>query len=228
MDGRGFEDFLDESAISDLWLLAHELSVVEAALLLIDCEPQEFTHVENYSDDRKPSGYLAARQSLASAIRCGEVEGEVCYTKPVDRHGFEDGAPEVDFNKSFLKVSSFRDWLVRRGFRRGFLFRNERVKGFRDKSNPRYSAKLAAVVEAWEALEIMPDGPGTPKQHLAKWLRLNASRFGFVDEEGKINETVIEALAKVANWQTGGGAPKTYFGNEGTTDPDFDDPEIPF
>lgn len=49
----------------------------------------------------------------------------------------------------------------------------------------------------------------SPKQALSKWLREHAAEFGLSDEEGKPNETGIEEAAKVANWQPGGGAPKT-------------------
>ena len=42
-----------------------------------------------------------------------------------------------------------------------------------------------------------------------KWLRENGADFGLSDEEGKPNELGIEECAKVANWQPGGGAPKT-------------------
>jgi hypothetical protein len=45
-----------------------------------------------------------------------------------------------------------------------------------------------------------------------KWLRENASEFGLSDDDGKPNETGIEETAKVANWQPGGGAPKTPSG----------------
>jgi hypothetical protein len=44
---------------------------------------------------------------------------------------------------------------------------------------------------------------------LLKWLREHAADFGLSDEDGKPNETGIEEAAKVANWQPGGGAPKT-------------------
>ena len=48
-----------------------------------------------------------------------------------------------------------------------------------------------------------------PKQALDKWLREHAAEFGLTDDEGKLNEQGIEDAAKVANWQPGGGAPKT-------------------
>lgn len=76
-----------------------------------------------------------------------------------------------------------------------------------DPNHPRYAPKLAAAVRAWQA--VTDAGGKHPKQALAKWLRENAAEFGMTDDGGKPNETGIEEAAKVANWQPGGGAPKT-------------------
>jgi hypothetical protein len=51
-----------------------------------------------------------------------------------------------------------------------------------------------------------------PKGALSKWLREHAAELGLSDDDGKPNETGIEEVAKVANWQPGGGAPKTAGG----------------
>ncbi|BEU50792.1 hypothetical protein MAFF211520_10840 [Ralstonia pseudosolanacearum] len=78
---------------------------------------------------------------------------------------------------------------------------------FLDPAHPRYAPKLAAAVSAWRAVE---GGKGvSPKQAIAKWLREHAEEFGLSDANGKPNETGIEEVAKVANWQPTGGAPKT-------------------
>jgi hypothetical protein len=55
-------------------------------------------------------------------------------------------------------------------------------------------------------------GSKSPKQALAKWLREHATDFGMIDDDGKPNETGIEEVSKVANWQPTGGAPKTSGG----------------
>lgn len=73
--------------------------------------------------------------------------------------------------------------------------------------HPRYAPKLAAAVRAWQFV-TEPNGKH-PKQALTKWLRDHAEEFGLVDDKGKPNETGIDEVAKVANWQPGGGAPKT-------------------
>ncbi|MGQ0677394.1 MAG: hypothetical protein ACT4N4_15095 [Rhodospirillales bacterium] len=114
----------------------------------------------------------------------------------------------VNLYSSRVEVESLKEWLASRGFQRGFFFPTPvEAPGYLDPNNPRYAPKLAAAVRAWQAVQ---DPAGRhPKQALAKWLRENAVEFGLTDDEGKPNETGIEEAAKVANWQPGGGAPKT-------------------
>ncbi len=109
---------------------------------------------------------------------------------------------------SRVEVESLKEWLASRGFRRGFFFPEQvETPDYLDPDNPRYASKLAAAVRAWQAVT---DPAGRhPKQALAKWLREHAPEFGLTDDEGKPNEQGIEDAAKVANWQPGGGAPKT-------------------
>jgi hypothetical protein len=56
-------------------------------------------------------------------------------------------------------------------------------------------------------------GGKSPKQFLLKWLREHAVEFDLTSDDGIPNETGIDEAAKVANWQPGGGVPKTP-GNE--------------
>lgn len=115
---------------------------------------------------------------------------------------------EPDWNLTTISVDTLRKWLVSRGICTGFFFpAGSEAPDYLDPNNPRYAPKLAAAVRAWQAV-TEPNGKH-PKQALAKWLREHAAEFGLTDEEGKPNETGIEEAAKVANWQPGGGAPKT-------------------
>jgi hypothetical protein len=92
--------------------------------------------------------------------------------------------------------------------RTGGLFYDAKAPGVTDASHPRYSAKLAAAIAAWEAFDDTVPGPGTAKQNLQIWLRQHAAEFGLVDETGSPRESVIEEISIVANWATTGGAPK--------------------
>jgi hypothetical protein len=128
----------------------------------------------------------------------------------IDVNGNRSGAigNSTDINESRVEVASLRAWLVGRGIRKGFFFpASTDAPDYLDPGNPRFAPKLAAAVRAWQAVTD-PLGK-TPKQALMKWLREHALEFGLNDDEGKPNETGIEEVAKVANWQPGGGAPKT-------------------
>jgi hypothetical protein len=115
---------------------------------------------------------------------------------------------EPDWASTTIRVDRLQTWLSSRGFRTGFFFpAKSSAPDYLDPNNLRYAPKLAAAVKAWQAVT---DANGkSPKQALEKWLREHAAEFGLSDDEGKPNETGIMEASKVANWQPGGGAPKT-------------------
>ncbi len=81
--------------------------------------------------------------------------------------------------------------------------------------HPRYSAKLAAAVRVWEALEDEDlIGPKTPKAAATDWLESRYSELGLVwenPETGKraMNREGIKQIVAVVNWKTKGGATPT-------------------
>jgi hypothetical protein len=116
--------------------------------------------------------------------------------------------PFPDWELSTISRQELVRWLESRGVRSGFFFPNATdAPEYLDPRNPRYAPKLAAAVRAWQAVTD-PKGKA-PKQALAKWLRERAPDFALTDDDGKLNETGIEEVAKVANWQPSGGAPRT-------------------
>ncbi len=115
---------------------------------------------------------------------------------------------EPDWSQTTIRVDDLKDWMAARNFRPPFFFPETKPQGFRDKEHERYSAKLAAAVSAWESVE-QADPSRTVKQTLEKWLNANASVFGFIDDEGKPQSTVVQSLSEVANWETRGGAPRS-------------------
>jgi hypothetical protein len=216
----------ETKAISPVWLLADRLSIIEAALLLVDIEPQGASEfVENWTDSEKPAGYVAARRAIVSAIQNKRVQGSVNWAFEEDMRGQRQETDRIDYAQSWLETESLRKWLGERGFHSAFfgLGQESKTPGYLDPAHARYAPKLAAAVEAWESFNESERGAGTAKQNLSRWLRLNASRFGLVDEDGKPTESVIGEIAKIANWARTGGAPRLQ--PESTAD--FDD-EIPF
>lgn len=196
----------DHIEISQFWRLAEKLNLIEAALLMIGIEPQGISaNIEQWSDDRKPAGYIAAREAIKAAIDTKLIEGQIHI---IMRDGFETAS--INYKLSNVHVSGLINWLDKRGFATDAFKKADATQNkFLDPKHPRYSHKLAAVVEAWESFDPESKEVGTPKQRIMKWLRLNASRFGLTSEDGSPSENVIEELAKVANWSTAGGAPKS-------------------
>jgi len=201
----------DKRKPAAIWKLAETVSIVEAVFLILEIEPQGLSDsIEQRADSHKPEGYLAARKALESSIRGDCLEGHlahVVYENP--NGGYEEDYQNYDYHASQVDARDLARWLAERGYSCStFPPPDQHASGFRDRNHPRYAAKLAAVAEAWEAFDESSDEPGTPKQRLMKWLRLNAARFGLTGDDGAPMENVIEELAKVANWATGGGAPK--------------------
>jgi len=195
----------------DYWRLCDELSIIQAALLLAESDPSgENGYAENWQMHQRPHGYEAAKTAITNAFRRGAIKGRLIPNYEYDINGNQCGEIEDSINlvESRVDVESLRGWLTTRGIRTGFFFPTATdAPDYLDPKNPRYAPKLAAAVRAWQS--VTDAGGKHPKQALAKWLREHAAEFGMTDDEGKPNETGIEEAAKVANWQPGGGAPKT-------------------
>ncbi|MBM3366470.1 MAG: hypothetical protein FJ167_12400 [Gammaproteobacteria bacterium] len=195
----------------DYWRLCDELSIIQAALLLVESDPSgENGYAENWQMHQRPHGYEAAKTAITNAFRRGAIKGRLIPNYEYDINGNQCGAIDDSINlvESRVEVKSLREWLETRGIRTGFFFPTATIApDYLNPKNPRYAPKLAAAVRAWQS--VIDAGGKHPKQALAKWLREHAAEFGMTDDEGKPNETGIEEAAKVANWQPGGGAPKT-------------------
>lgn len=201
----------------DYWRLCSELNVIQAALLVAGEDPSVTgAYVENWEVEKRPKGYEAAKAAISNALRRNHIEGTLVPIFEYDINGSQCGEIEnsIDIRESMVLVSSLRDWLVSRGFTTGFFFQGEvAAPTYLDSSHSRYAPKLAAAVRAWEAMGDTTQLSGkSPKQALMKWLRENAPAFQLTDSEGRPNEQGIEDIAKVANWQPLGGAPKTPAG----------------
>jgi hypothetical protein len=213
----GWEDEQERTQATELnlnlWRLCDDLTVIQAALLVAGCDP---SGTDGYAEDldahKRPAGYEAAKNAISNALRRATIEGQwvPLYN---NTNGNRSGAIEgsLDVSESRIDVGSLKKWMMNRGIRTGFFFPVATdAPDYLDPMHQRYAPKLAAAVAAWLAVED-PKGRH-PKQALAKWLRENAVEFGLSDDEGKPNEQGIEECAKVANWQPGGGAPKTPVG----------------
>jgi hypothetical protein len=197
----------------DYWRLCDELTILQAALLIAGVDPSLEVFGEQRDASKRPIGFDAAKHAITNALRRGDIVGTILeftnYNDFGNASGIEPGS--IDPAVSRVEVESLRAFLRRRGLKTGFFFPDDvDLPDYLDKSHPHHAPKLAAAVQAWQAVEGRAEASGrSPKQMLVKWLRENAAALGLTDEDGVPNETGVEEIAKVANWQLTGGAPKT-------------------
>ncbi len=199
--------------ISDAWKLCDDLSVVQAALLIAGYDPSAFSGDDWRLLEQAVPHFLAVKTALMSAIEKRENFGSLAY------YGDDFEGRQIDLHGSIIRVEALKDFLSEKGVRDGFFFPYDTNQAeYLDPEHPQYAPKLAAAVRAWEAVQDQSRRKNqTPKQALEKWLRENAADYGLTfPEDGKVNESAIEAIARICNWQPQGGAPSTHSVEEET------------
>jgi hypothetical protein len=190
----------------DYWRLSDVLSVVQAALLIVGQDPAEMqADVDRNLPRDRPIGYDAAKTALVNAIKRKHLHAEIIETEGEYYSG-------PDWHETTITVEDIRGWLRSRGITDGFFFPAlDSGPDYLSASHPHYSAKLAAAIRAWGAISAGAElrVAKSVKQALIVWLRQHANEFGLTREDGNPNEQGIEEVAKIANWDTRGGAPKT-------------------
>ncbi len=219
------------------WRLCGELTVVQAALLILEVDPSVFLSGRTVlgTGQMEPTepieGYEATLSALANEILAGGLPAKI-RTHGRAAGGYVDYPPSVgeargrdvrgteiiyqlqpSWSLTTISVDELRNWLEKRGVTRGFFFpdRTTTAPEYLDPENKHYAPKLAAAVSAWQAVANDPtlaEGRSV-KRAITIWLTNNASRFGLLRSNRRPNELGIEEVAKVANWQSKGGAPKT-------------------
>jgi hypothetical protein len=115
----------------------------------------------------------------------------------------------IDWSETTVTYEDLKQWMLSKNFTSSEFFfgKQANTPDYLNPNHPRYTKKLAATVTAWQSVT---DAKGkSPKDALKKWLREHAAEYGLTDDEGKLQETVIEELGKVANWKPEGGASLT-------------------
>lgn len=195
-----------ETDALDYWRLCDEVSVIQAALLLVGKDPSGLqAEIFSKVPSERPRGFEAVFAALKNAIEAKRL--------PATLGQDEDGH---SWYFTTISVVDLKAWLKTRGFNTGFFFpATEGGPDYLSKEHENYTPKLAAAIKAWEAVsadEKLRLGK-TVKQALVVWLNQHANDFGLTKEDGKPNDQGIEDVAKIANWDTKGGAPKSP-GNE--------------
>jgi hypothetical protein len=196
----------------DFWRLCDEVTVMQAALLTINVNPErsEGVYCEDWKPEERPMGYEAAKTAIIAAVKRGKVEGTLVPIFDCDINGNMSFPIEGSINvkESMVDVESLRAYFEKKGLKSGFFA--TKTTGRPDYLNPtnsRYAPKLAAAIGAW--LAVTSPGKKSPKQALEKWLREHAAEYGLVDDDGNPVNQAVEDCSKVANWSQTGGAPKS-------------------
>ena len=206
----------------DHWRLCDELSVIDAALLYAGLNPAT-SFVNDSGFGEKNPIYTAARTALIAAVRSNRLKATIRKDATYQHHYYENTesigewemASEPNWNDTTILVDDLRDWLKSRGIKSGFFFPQTETEqpDYLDRNHSNYSPKLAAAIEAWLAVTQNPTFTKSKsvKQAIGIYLRSKAGSFGLIKDDGNPNENGIEEVAKVANWETKGGAPKTSY-----------------
>jgi hypothetical protein len=139
----------------EYWRFCDQLSVVQAALLIVGEDPSSWQETigKTYSSMDRPTGYDATITALINSIRSKQLNANIIHYED------EDGrylGPNWDLTT--IEVHELRTWLQWRGVKGGFFFPEpETGPNYLSKSHPNYSRKLAAAVQAWKAISKNPD-----------------------------------------------------------------------
>lgn len=198
----------------DFWHFSDDLTTVQATLLIFGVDPSEIQDdVLGDNPFFKPSGFDAVFNAMTSDILNKKLNATIHY--PVFGGGFSeyphDNNAEPYWNETKVNVSDLKAWLLSKNYKPAFFF-GEQSSNEPDYLNPnhqRYSAKLAASIKAWQAMD--DDNllqKKSPKQAMEAWMQSRYKELG-LERNGEINKKGITECATVANWNTDGGAPTT-------------------
>ena len=198
-----------------LWLLAEELTIRQAALLLLNVDPEHYPLAEYPNSERDaPVGYEAARQVLASALMANKVEGRKEWKTQtgVDYNSNEAYEDVLEGNlcadKATINMESLKAWLASKNVTvEQFAGLSDTSDDFLNRDDPTYSPKLAAAVAAWRHVRNNSVNGISIKQQLKNWLRDNSHRYWPDGIKPKVTDTYIKEAARLANWASEGGRP---------------------
>lgn len=196
------------------WSALEEFSVEEAALLIAKVKPGSVNIVKFQRSDDRYADYYSARKLLIEAILSSkELREKICYSRmeidPALVHPVNRGKGTPNWEKTKFTKEEYREICRDKGIKSEF-FSTSGLPGYLDPDHTHYAHKLAAVVNAWLAVEGTADEKEEkPKDLLENWLKEHHKQYkGLTNVAGRPMKTTIEDCAKVANWEPEGGRPK--------------------
>jgi hypothetical protein len=199
-------------AIDSLWYLNEAVSLQDAACLVAGYEPTKFALIHDEDDIYQDfPRYIPVIKALKIAVANGNLEANIRYEAQDEFDYYDPHSDyEIDLEKTMVEVKMLKNWLSSLDVKTGFFFPRS-TTDYLDQRNEHYSPKLVAAIDAWEAVTANPSlmRGTTAKQAMKKWLLRNANKYELIKKDGNPNDEGIEEIAKIANWNGKGGAPKT-------------------
>ena len=182
----------------DYWRLSDSFNVPQAACLITGNDPAYMCH---WDDNYEPEGYTAVITAIKRSLISGRIKSD-CYTRAFNTTSSEY---DIEWHKIYIELEEIKRWLKSKGITTGFFFPEKQSNlPYMDKKNPYYAPKLSIAIMAWEEVTNNPYllQNKSPKKAIEAWLETNASKFD-------LSTQAIGEIAKIANWNTKGGAPCT-------------------
>ena len=201
----------------DHWHTLEKFSVDEAALLIAKVNPGSvISKIMFRKSDHLYVEYYSAKKILVEGILSSEeLKEKICYDEKDCYHVWDlekkcdGGIPNWDLTK--LTREEIRSLLQDKEIHSEF-FSTSGKPGYLDPIHLHYVPKLAAVVNAWLEVEGTAETKEeTVKELLIDWLTEHAEEYeglAYEDDKRTRKKSVINALAKVANWEPKAGRPK--------------------
>lgn len=197
--------------IDRLWRIVDELTIRQAAALIVGCDPITLEEVSDWVPNEIHNRIAVAEHALIAAVSTGKLDSR----EPKSRdEGDYTYAIAVDRETKVLAVT-VREWLQSKSVTDGFFFPMANSEAaYLDPRGDYYSPKLAAAVRAWEGVTTDPKyvNSRSVKANLSQWLTAHADEYGLQNEDASFNKAAIAQIAKVANWMPEGGVPPSSHG----------------
>ena len=219
----------------DFWKFHDTLDVFEATHLILNQDPSQYSNVSEYNIS---NSYETILRALQKDIRSEKLWANIVHDYD---NNYSRNEPEIYWGKTTIGVSILKEWLISKNCKPSFFFSSENTGNpdYLNKDNPRYSAKLAAGIKVWLAMEDNQLLKGkAPIPAMESFLTNNYKELGLMHNQdstqhgykkGDINKGAIHQIAKIANWNDKGGAPSTPASEPIPLSEDIDNiDEIPF
>jgi len=223
----------------DAWKLADNLTVHQIVSLIYDYNPKDqpnyfesseypskFYILHEILETSVECGYIKAQIVRSRCPKVTDKDPAIfsvtrIHYYPENTDGYitisnENGKdqfdyyPYIDWEKTTIDINDFKRWCASKGFKPNFFFtESEQAHELRNPDSPFYAQKLHVAIDAWEHTIYSSKylSGNTPRKAVMMYIADHASEY--INPQLISSEQAKKDIAKVANWQKSGGAPKS-------------------